>query len=216
MILVNEQPFDVVGARAESNPLVGLSTLLEQCLYRLPQCADVMIQKELQYMAKLFADVTGALLVTLDNPMITETDTYTITPATDAGIKVVYSVKSGANRVPYNSFTITEAAVPSITVSTASYIVDAAILRVTCSLTPHEACLEYPDWFIQQYGPAVISGTLARLMNMDGKPWTDKASAVGLSMTFHTGVLDAVVRRRHGGRAFTLKNKNPMAWLTAS
>ncbi len=216
MILVNEQPFDVIGARAESNPLVGLSTLLEQCLYRLPGCADVMILKELQYAAKLFSDVTGALLVTLDNAMVAATYTYAITPTTDAGIKIVYSVKSGANRVPYNAFTIAESATPAITVNTASYIVADQTLRVTCSLSPNEACESYPDWFVEQYGPAVISGTLARLMNMDGRPWTDKASAVGASMAFHIGVLDAVVRRRHGGRAFTLKNKNPMAWLTAS
>lgn len=213
--MVNEQPFDVSGARAESDPLVAISTLLEQCLYRLPGCADVMILKELQYTAKLFADVSGALLVTLTNTMETGTLTYDITPETAAAIKIIYSVRSGANRVPYNAFTVTESATPTITLTT-PYVVNTGVLTVTCSLTPAEACLAYPDWFIEQYGPAVISGTLARLMNMDGKPWTDKASAVGLSMTFHTGVLDAVVRRRHGGRAFTLKNKNPMAWLTAS
>ncbi len=220
MILINEQAFEVVGARDEGSPLVSVNTIIGNVMYRVPQCADLMAEMELRRAAHILADASGALCINLDITLAVVGDvntlTYTLSPTTVSKVAIVYGVYVNGVRLANSAFTLSDDATQTITISAASFTEAGDTLRVVCSLSPKQSCGSFPAWFIEDYGDTITSGALSRLFGMDGKPWTDYSSARLESIAFHNGVTDSVVRRMHGGRAFTPRMRSPLEWLPST
>lgn len=66
---------------------------------------------------------------------------------------------------------------------------------------PHIGEERAPKAFLRRYGDAIISGALARMFPMAGKPWTDAEQARQHAMMYANAVNEARMRSMHGNGA---------------
>lgn len=72
-------------------------------------------------------------------------------------------------------------------------------LVLTVAFQPSASAEGLPAWIARQYHDALVDGTLARLMNMNAKPWTDKSEGMARRSSFETAMTAA---RLDGETAF--------------
>ncbi len=177
-----------------SHPLSAFYPLL---LPELPTCPEPMMDLHLREVAREFCLQTGAWTVPLDAiDLVAAQATYDLdAPESEAVITRITSVTANSVLLwsdtdpkadedtpkyvrtdpPFTvsndllEFTLIEDEVPSAAVA------DGLVLVGTLLPAPGAATL--PDFLLTTYSEAMRVGTLARLMVMGNKPWTDRALA---------------------------------------
>lgn len=152
----------------EKPELENLRDLVDGLIYRLPGCDLVMIRKTMQEVYRDFCKASCVLnsTRTIDS---TEDDIYL-----DSYFGEIESVSevfwNDKKLTPGRDYKVVGRDMPILRMHK-SY--KNGKLKIICVEIPSIGDERVPRWFLRRYGDAIISGTLARLMTMTGKAWTD-------------------------------------------
>ena len=204
MITIDESQFDPLTIPADALDIVGLNTLMEECIYMLPGCDDLMIRKKLQETFRDFCRRTGSLFV-----HDTGTVTY-LTPSlglSKSDDEFFVFTNSYIDEVACNATLVKECGCVSVKFSLSEddnddegnpveYTAD-----VIYSYIPRIGTETAPTWFLTKWGDAIAAGTLFRLLAMPKKPWTDAESAKLYGLEYQRLLNGSTIERLTGGKA---------------
>lgn len=171
----------------EANPLnsfdTSLTDLVDDIVYLLPNCSDLIIRKELTQCWRIFADRTDAYFTVEKVPLVKGTNKYSIPIPGDYTIKSVFGVYLTNDNQDVQGRAFKASIADSILNVTLTPGVQDNILHyydklaVEITLLPKRNCESIPIWILDKYGPAIVSGVIYRLASQKGKPWENAVLA---------------------------------------
>lgn len=203
--------------------MMNLSALAEQCIYRLPGCSDLMLRMEMQKTIVEVCEMTPAMVfpVTFEvQPLVTK---YYIPIAIEFVACHIDSVETnhpGESRISPDDIIVKWDPVPHIVLKRAFTKEELNIIEngekrepfeitVNVCATPTLGCDDYPESFLRRWQSTIIAGTLARLLMMTGKAWSDPTCAAIEANSYQNGLNDIAVRRLTNGiKRHSSINKN--------
>lgn len=199
-----------------------LTNLMENMIYRLPGCTELMIRKELQHTLIEFCEITGALVLRIPINYKEGTNSYLVTtPSVNYVIRQVnsYSTTWGNTKNStdfaiykeldkyYVSFNVKPNANDLLENTHPQYVVE-------CVCVPTINAENVPEEFLKRFSSALIAGTMARLMSMSGKAWSDIAHANIRNIEYQNALNDACIDKVTQGRQqITLARGNFTSWF---
>lgn len=205
-----------ITAQAEALNVEGLNSLMEECIYQLPGCSDLMLRKELQKTLRDFCQRVGNLTqtdqgtVTHTEPELTlcreEFEVYLFIEATldtrAASVKikrecgcvtVKFSLSDDDNDLDGNPNEHTAA--------------------VKYSWIPRIGSEAVPLCYATKWAPAIISGTLFRLMAMTKKPWSDVEMAKVHAFEYQKHLNNATINKLTNGVSGDMHCRAPLPFI---
>lgn len=173
----------------EKPELENLRDLVDGLVYRLPGCDLVMIRKTMQEVYRDFCKASCALN---SKRTISATGDDIYLEPYFGEIESVTEVYCDNHRLTQGAdFTVVGKETPVLKVSSRHK----GMLTVVVTEIPSIGSERVPRWFLRRYGDAIVSGTLARLMTMSGRAWSDPTQGA-----YHWGVYENeknVARQRY-------------------
>ena len=178
--------------------LSSLSDLLPKIIGQLPGCPPVAIRQQLQDTAEEFCRDTGALRSVVGPFDFTaDVKTYLIELPILAVVNQVHRVyiyKAEQHPSTYQISLNSDCATVITFASTPSSALNDA-WTADVSMNPHNGCEDFPSYFLQQWGRAIVAGTLAELMEDSTKRWNNPVKAQRNAQKYSLAKQDAVLRR---------------------
>jgi hypothetical protein len=185
------------------------TTILDQlrtaAIVRLPGCEADLLDFEIRWAVHDFLTRTTLLRESFTVPMVVSQSSYVLTPATTDGlVSMLLNVKNGFQGLELHSLAGLPATSGDPTVAcmgdsrtmtvyptptTGTSVVLTVLAAVTTSPNPSSA-LSVP-YVVQPYFESLLSGVLARMHAMPGKPWSNPALAIYHMDKFNEGRLRA-------------------------
>ena len=193
----------------------SVSSLAENIVYRLPGCSDTMIRKSLVETYKDFCRRSGAMRtwrkVDYD---CRESGTITVFPVVGGMIDCVTRVVYWRGRFVHDVKSWSVFGDPP-TVSLANCHDEFLFsgehgskfwLWIETTEVPALGDDRVPKTFLHRYGDAIVNGTLARLLSMTNKMWSDPEQARQNGIAYENAVADARMRCTNGSPAANCGN----------
>lgn len=184
----------------EERDIETLASLAEDIVFRLPGCTDLMIRKTIGSVYRDFCRRTCALVTKRKIGLKSGVACYGVAPFLRGGVvDCVRSVSTEDGR-EINTFVASDG---TIVVEKSYLPVDGETKNIIVETVeiPGIGCEEAPRWFLDKYGDAIISGTLAKLMAMTGRAWSDAQMAAIENSNFNSALTEARVRSLGGGQS---------------
>ena len=186
---------------------MNLSVLAEQCVYRLPGCSDLMLRKELQKVIVEMCERTSAMSFTVSFEVKPNETRYYIAIPCDlvhCRIESVTSSDPKGYSINNDNVSVEWEPYPCLILDRAfadNELSSEHPLEVTVVINAMPALGndDYPESFLKRWQSTIISGTLANLFMMTGKPWTDVACGAIEANAYNNGLNDIAIRRITGG-----------------
>ena len=183
----------------ETPEITTLAELAESVIFRVPGCADVMVRKALRNVYRDFCRRSHCLVGVRQISLEYGVNRYPVLPTCGAS---VYSVRDiYINRRKIEDYRVI-AGTPVCVEIADKYIVNNGEPQYAVVSTVEMPGLESEDipvWFLEKYGDAIISGTIAFLAMMTNKPWSDPAIAGAEKIAYENAINDAVISVASGG-----------------
>lgn len=171
---------------------VGLAELASEIVLDIPKCTDLMVRKALQSIYREFCRETHTLALRKTVSLNHGARYYPVQPFAGGAVVAV-------NDVAVNG--IRNAAVVHLNpayIEISEYFANAAphchphyTLAYTIVEVPRIGCERAPMWFIEKYGDALVSGTLAKLFSASRRPWSDAQLAAQHLLRYENGKSEA-------------------------
>lgn len=204
-ITVDKTLFNPVTTPDDPIDIQGLNTLMEDCIYMLPGCSDLMLRKELQKTFREFCRRTGALIVTDESSVTYEDYTMPLCKC-DGEFYLLHRVKLNGVEVDATRYKLNKECGSvsiefSLTEDEDDENGDAVIYaaEVKYSYVPRMGSEYAPAWFLTKYSDGIVAGTLFRLLAMPNKPWTDNETAKLQGLEYQRCMNGAVIERMTNG-----------------
>jgi len=182
--------------------LTGLDDLLPRMEGRLPGCPPVLIRQTLQDIARQFCMDTGALRSIIGPfDFVEDQAEYEIELPILATVLKVHKVWIGGIECHPSTYAIQKNEDMDSQIVFAVAPVDDLEDAWTAdvSMTPGFGCEEYPSSFLEEWGHAIIAGTLEELMSDDTKRWFNRNMAVANGRKYSLAKQSAVFGRLAAG-----------------
>lgn len=196
---------------------MNLAALAEQCVYRLPGCSDIMLRKELQKVIVEMCERTSAMSFPVSFDVKPNVAKYYIGLPFDlvhCRVEEVSSSDPGRYSVSSDNVRIEWEPYPCLILNrtfSENELKEHEPLEITVTVNAMPALGndDYPECFLKRWQSTIISGALANLFMMTGKPWTDVACGAIEANAYNNGLNDIAIRRITGGvRGHSYINKN--------
>lgn len=222
--------------REDRNVYRGLDDLLPDIKYMLPRCdMEITARKTLAEVAQQFARVTGCFEYTVELTADGSAYRYELPVGGPADILFVKEVRvylTGADGVEKYSRTLMthtysvedpteeDAAYLNLVSPVASPDGSVTTLQVDVALVPHfdqmlgTEAYALPDKWLRRWRSALVSGTIARLAGMRGRPWTDAelSNAMYLQYMTQEGEAKAKANFNHMKQGY-VSSVNPIGFV---
>lgn len=211
-------------AKPMSSPIkrYTIRNLMENLIYRLPGCTELMIRKELQHTLIEFCEITGMLEIDIPICYQEGVSVYPLNAPSDFTITQINSFRTNWEKdsFDYLDFTTRQ--------ELGNYYIsfnrlpnnddklknDRLIYFVKCVCVPTINCEDVPESFLQRFGTAIVSGTMARLMSMQGKAWSDVSQAAIKNIEYQNALNDAcITKATQGKKQITFARGNFTSWF---
>lgn len=218
-ITVDESIFNALSAPADALNIVGLNTLMEECIYMLPGCSELMLRKTLQQTFRKFCEITGTYLC-VDSGTVTH-ESIALPLCKDDGEFFIF-LGASLDDVDCDMSTVT------LRKECGSVYVDFSLpadeddengdpveydAKAIYSIIPKIGTELAPLWFLNKYGSTLVAGTLFRLLAMPNKPWSDSETAKLQALDFQNGLNAATIERLTGGNHSDLNCRAPTTFV---
>lgn len=192
--------------------LVSLAELAENLVYRLPLCPDVAVRKALRAVYREFCAETQCLTADVHVDLEPGERVYPVPPVFGGVPTEVRSVRIGPRvlamgrdwRVANTPFGAAVELSPAFVPDPPQDADGAAAedpdappprMEVRSVETPRLETERVPPWFVNRHGDAIVSGALARLCSMQGRPWADAQTAADERVRYENFKSEARMRR---------------------
>ena len=199
-----------------------IRNLMENLIYRLPGCTELMIRKELQHTLIEFCEITGVLEIDIPICYQEGVSVYPLNAPSDFTITQINSFRTNWEKdsFDYLDFT-TRQELGNYFISFNRLPNNDDILKnphlkyiVRCVCVPTINCEDVPESFLQRFGTAIVSGTMARLMSMQGKAWSDVSQAAIKNIEYQNALNDAcITKATQGKKQNTFAKGNFTSWF---
>lgn len=202
---------DSFGKEREAIELETLSSLAANLVYRLPGCPDMVVRKTLEDVYRDFCRRSCCLRGRWRFDLKEGERRYPLFSDIAGVIDSVTSVRSGRFVLsePYD-YRADLRGIPEIVMSERTVPSEGRPRFGHCEaefvVVPRIGSENAPKWLLDRYGDSMVSGVLARLMSMSGKPWTDTAQAPAEGMRYENGIGEARMEYHSGNGASRFDN----------
>lgn len=199
-----------------------LTNLMENMIYRLPGCTELMIRKELQHTLIEFCEITGSLVLRIPIDYKEGANSYLVsTPSVNYTIRQINSFSTTWGNYKrstdfaiykesdkyYVSFNVKPNSNDLLENMRPQYVLE-------CVCVPTINAENVPEDFLKRFSSALVSGTMARLMSMSGKAWSDVSQAAIKNIEYQNALNDACVEKVTQGRQqITFARGNFTSWF---
>jgi hypothetical protein len=223
-ITIDESLFNPTTTPAEALNIVGLNTLVEQCVFMLPGCGDLMLRKTLQDVFRDLCRRTGTLTMT-DTGVVTWEDP-SLSLCKDYGeFLVLKSV-----RIENDDGELSDLALSEVELENESGQMSVLFslpdddddesgdpneydVEAVFSYIPKIGTENAPLWYLNKYGDAIVAGTLFRLLSMPNKPWSDPTTAQLKGIEYQNALNNATIDRLTEGNYRDLNCRAPLHFV---
>lgn len=215
-ITIDDSLFNPLTIPSEPLDVIGLNTLMEECIYMLPGCSDLMLRKELQRTFREFCRRTGTLFVH-DTGIVTYRDPFLGLSRGDSEFFTLSGVYLNDSAVKADL--VKDCGCVSIKFSLQEDENDTQgnpvehVADAVYSCIPKVGTETAPTWFITKWADAIVAGTLFRLLAMPRKAWSDQDSAKLQGTEYQRLLNGAVIDRLTGGKNGDLNCRAPIPFL---
>lgn len=183
--------------------LYEYKNLLPQVQVLLPGCPEALVLDTFKATGRSFCLETEAWIEQLALiSLVASQAAYSLVPSFEAEIKRIESVRMGTTASPPTEdttvtspegydLTLSSTGIQNVLTFRTSHVPATAQtsgLMVKVVLVPRLDCVELPAWFMERWAEALVAGTLADLMAMPKKAWTNFALVGKYQATLQTHV----------------------------
>lgn len=174
---------DVALVEAETPDYDSLVSLIEKVVIYLPGCSDAMVRVSLREAYREFCEETDALQVCVKHVIVPQPCNVNLPPPTD--VPIIVPRGTFARRVLSAKLDGVDVS-DKVEISPSRNVIHLPREWVLCqprhflarvSCVPKPSSEEAPISFITRHGDDLCQGVLAKLCEMDNKPWTNKTLA---------------------------------------
>lgn len=206
--------------QVETVSFATLANLAEDVVFRLPGCSDLMVRKTLQSVYRDFCRRSLCLLTMRRLSLEPNVQYYPVIPVYGQLVDSVVKVEIGGTGprahalrqgVDYKVVDGSEVRILLMRHILPKDEMTETFLNVSAVEMPSLDSETVPAWFIQKHGAAVVAGTLASLLGIANRPWSDPQSAVQERRAYENMVAEARLSYYGGGQFGTPAEDNPAA-----
>lgn len=192
----------------ETPEMETLAGLADNLVYLLPGCSNLMVRKTLQTVYRDFCRRSCCLCGRRQFTLEPEQDSVTVAPRFGGIVECVAEVTYNGRKLDSmrdywvsDGTTVRIGFVPRLVPAEGTDAERLPNVDVIVTEMPALNSENVPSWFVQRYGEIVTAGVMARLMIMNGKPWSDPQQAQFERIQYENGVNEARMRYYAGGNA---------------
>lgn len=158
----------------EKPELESLRTLVENLVFRLPACEEIVIRKTLQEVYRNFCRSTCVL--NFVHCVKGESELPISSSMGGGEIDSISDVYCDEHRLRLGiDYQVVGKGTPIVKLERRYFGSDIRVVTIEVPGINEE---NVPRWFLKRYGDALVSGVLGRLMSITGKAWSDPNMAI--------------------------------------